>query len=591
MSSRQLSNLLDEQTTLRTQMEDLFAQRAAITLQMKEIEERLHWIDGEIDRVESEEVEIEVKHEPAVNQLTQHPDEFLTDPTSDDVEDMIDDMKEAAGFGNADSRRVSESPAFNTFDNQQFNQDQGDQKPAAQRNYSTNVNPFGDLWSAKDRNQFEYDGNCASNFKPAAPASAAAKSNTLERYFVRSEPAAAPAATSTQNNQSILPNSMSRTNNTLSNINYPPNNNQQHPWTQRLHHHLHHTFRIPSFRDHQLSIINGTLSNRDVFVIMRTGGGKSLTYQLPAILEMESSNKVTVVISPLLSLIRDQEEQMNQIYPGSATSFTSGMGREEHAQRWDRVRDANGGVALVFVTPEKVASSGKFKGEMERLFGAGRLGRFVIGKCYKDITNFECMLVYQVANSLAFINHRRSTLCYTMGEFKKPECYRNELKRFIQHLTFILCVIYFYQGHDFRPDYTKLGILKHHFPSIPVLAVTATASDRVRQDCCDILKLNKNHLFFRSTANRPNLTYIVKSKADSKDAVINDMVAFIKDNHENEAGIIYTFSKKEADEVSDSLCSNGIVARAYHSDVSESRKNAVHRSWMRNETQVRPSSC
>jgi superfamily II DNA helicase RecQ len=120
-----------------------------------------------------------------------------------------------------------------------------------------------------------------------------------------------------------------------------------------------------------------------------------------------------------------------------------------------------------------------------------------------------------------------------------------------------------------------------------VLAVTATASDRVRQDCCDILRLDKNHLFFRSTANRPNLTYIVKCKADSKDAVINDMVAFIKDNHEHDAGIIYTFSKKEADEVADALCTNSIVARAYHSDVSESRKNAVHRSWMRNDTQVR----
>ena len=93
-------------------------------------------------------------------------------------------------------------------------------------------------------------------------------------------------------------------------------------------------------------------------------------------------------------------------------------------------------------------------------------------------------------------------------------------------------------------------------------------------------------MFFRSTANRPNLTYIVKTKPDSKDAVIKDMVAFIKDNHENEAGIIYAFSRKESDEVADALCTNGIVARSYHSDVSDSRKNMIHRSWMRNETQV-----
>ena len=113
---------------------------------------------------------------------------------------------------------------------------------------------------------------------------------------------------------------------------------------------------------------------------MRTGGGKSLTYQLPALLEMESNNKITVVISPLISLIQDQIHQMNAIYPKSAVGFTSGMGREQHATQWQRVRDVGGGVALVFVTPEKVGKSGRFKGEMERLCQEGRLGRFVIGE-------------------------------------------------------------------------------------------------------------------------------------------------------------------------------------------------------------------
>lgn len=139
---------------------------------------------------------------------------------------------------------------------------------------------------------------------------------------------------------------------------------------------------------------------------------------------------------------------------------------------------------------------------------------------------------------------------------------------------------------DFRPDYTKLGILKHHFPSVPVLAVTATASERVRHDCAQILRLDRNYRFFRSTANRPNLNYSVRIKPDSKDALIDDMVDFIKANHFEEAGIIYTFSKKEADDVANRLCDNGIVARSYHSDVHETTKDQVQRSWMRNETQV-----
>ena len=82
----------------------------------------------------------------------------------------------------------------------------------------------------------------------------------------------------------------------------------------------------------------------------------------------------------------------------------------------------------------------------------------------------------------------------------------------------------------------KLGVLKHHFPNIPVLAVTATASDRVRHDCVNILRMKNNYKFFRSTANRPNLNYSVRYKQDSKDAVINDMVAFIQENHAGEAG-------------------------------------------------------
>lgn len=101
--------------------------------------------------------------------------------------------------------------------------------------------------------------------------------------------------------------------------------------------HLQHTFNIAQFRGHQEAIINATMSGQDTFVIMRTGGGKSLCYQLPAVLEVESSRQkkgITIVIAPLVSLIRDQEEQMNQMRPGSAVSFTSGMagGQSEHAR-------------------------------------------------------------------------------------------------------------------------------------------------------------------------------------------------------------------------------------------------------------------
>jgi superfamily II DNA/RNA helicase len=354
-----------------------------------------------------------------------------------------------------------------------------------------------------------------------------------------------------------------------------PYSHDQFPWSHKVSDLLHNTFRIPSFRDYQKEIINATLSGQDVFVLMRTGGGKSLTYQLPALLEGRSSsasaskNKVTLCISPLLSLIQDQEEQMNAYCPGSALSFTSGLAgcQTEQARRWNLVRDASAGVCLIFVTPEKVHKSNKLRNELQKLHDAHRLGRFVIDEAH----------------------------CASQW------------------------------GSDFRPDYAQLGILKRHFPDVPVLAVTATASQRVRNDVCRILGLcspispsaaslalgnntvrsgaantttkvrGRPYCFFRSTAHRPNLTYSVRTKVDGKDAVIVDMVAFIKERYsaqnggsarKNAAGIVYTLSRKDADQVASKLCDYGIVARPYHSEVSPTQKQAIHASWMKNQTQV-----
>lgn len=138
-------------------------------------------------------------------------------------------------------------------------------------------------------------------------------------------------------------------------------------------------------------------------------------------------------------------------------------------------------------------------------------------------------------------------------------------------------------GHDFRPDYTKLGLLKTHFPTIPMLAVTATASDRVRDDVCNILRLGRSYEFFRSSAKRPNLTYSVRKKTNK---CVDDMAEFIQEHHATDPGIIYTMTRKEADEVATKLCEHGIVARSYHSSVTPANKERIHKSWMRNETQV-----
>ena len=130
-----------------------------------------------------------------------------------------------------------------------------------------------------------------------------------------------------------------------------------------------------------------------------------------------------------------------------------------------------------------------------------------------------------------------------------------------------------------------------HFPHIPLIAVTATASQRVREDCARILRIGTNYQLFRSTANRKNLNYSIRPKPDGAQKVIDDMIDFIKTHHPTNAGIIYCFSRKEAEYVANRLCAGGIVARPYHAEISQEQKDQTQRSWQRNQTQVVVGEC
>lgn len=130
-----------------------------------------------------------------------------------------------------------------------------------------------------------------------------------------------------------------------------------------------------------------------------------------------------------------------------------------------------------------------------------------------------------------------------------------------------------------------------HFPHIPLIAVTATASQRVREDCARILRIGTNYQLFRSTANRNNLNYSIRPKPEGAQNVIDDMIDFIKTHHPTNAGIIYCFSRKEAEDVADRLCAGGIVARPYHAEISQEQKDQTQRSWQRNQTQVVVGEC
>jgi RecQ family ATP-dependent DNA helicase len=569
-----LSALETKRTEKRQLAEDLFNRMQAMNQQIKSMQQQikdteneLHQVDDDITKAEKGLLEAarqrqkpvhssqnsivlsehrgspsatqtqadEVLTDPMTFPFTMNPDEHVADPMTqtqainDDDDDDGDYERRNGSFAAAyrpSPRSSSVGPLELTTNNRTMTRRK---PPPGQEAMSIHKSPPGQDAMSIHSSPAESETQENNGVAPSVAVAPRGRPGTLDSFFnsiPTSSTATAPAPRQPQQQQQQRQPQQSN----VARQQVDPNG-ERFPWSEKVDSLLRNTFHINGFRDHQKEIINATLGGQDVFVIMRTGGGKSLTYQLPALIEGRGrERKVSFVISPLLSLIQDQEEQMNAFSPGSAISFTSSIqgGQAEHARRWDMVRDPEQGMCLVFVTPEKVSKSGKLRSEMEKLFNQGRLGRFVIDECH-------CACQW---------------------------------------------------GHDFRPDYAQLGILKRHFPSIPVIAVTATASDKVRQDCCTILALGSNYRFFRSTANRLNLQYSVRPKPDGKDAVVDEMVTFIKEKHPQSAGIVYTLSRKDADTVASCLCEYGVVARPYHSDVSPKNKEMVHRSWMRNETQV-----
>lgn len=218
------------------------------------------------------------------------------------------------------------------------------------------------------------------------------------------------------------------------------------PWTKSLEDNNKKVFGNHSFRPNQREIINATMSRYDVFVLMPTGGGKSLTYQLPALI----CPGVTLVISPLVSLIQDQIMHLLQANI-PATYLSANM---DWSEQQEILRELNSDYCkfkLLYVTPEKVAKSDVLLRQLESLHARELLARIVIDEAH--------------------------------------------------------CVSQW--GHDFRPDYQGLGILKQKFPSTPVLALTATATASVKEDVVRALAL-VNCIIFRQSFNRPNLQFASK---------------------------------------------------------------------------------
>jgi ATP-dependent DNA helicase RecQ len=282
---------------------------------------------------------------------------------------------------------------------------------------------------------------------------------------------------------------------------------------------LHDVFGYAAFRGAQAEIVDHVIAGGDALVLMPTGGGKSLCFQVPAIARHRREQGVAIVVSPLIALMHDQVGALEEA--GVHAAFLNSSLTLEQTQKIEREM-MGGRLVLLYVAPERLTTP-RMLAQLDALEERGLLSLFAIDEAH--------------------------------------------------------CVSQW--GHDFREDYLALNVLHERFPGVPRIALTATADDLTRADIIKRLALEDARLFI-SSFDRPNIRYAVVEKDDAR----KQLLRFIQDEHEGEAGIVYCQSRKKVDETAAWLASEGITALAYHAGLDADMRRRHQDRFLREEAIV-----
>lgn len=293
------------------------------------------------------------------------------------------------------------------------------------------------------------------------------------------------------------------------------------PFIDEIYTVLNKTFGLKSFRPNQLEAVVASLLGKDVFVLLPTGGGKSLCFQLPALVKGGKTCGVTVVVSPLISLMQDQVQHLQEKHIRAGMISSKGT----HDERNQAIKSlTTGQYDLVYLSPEMINNSGRIQKILIKLHENEMLARVVVDEAH--------------------------------------------------------CVSSW--GHDFRPDYKGMNFFKQNFPNLPIMALTATASEKVRLDIIHNLQM-KDPVMLKQSFNRTNLFYTVMNKPPS---IYEWIRKYITENHRGETGIIYCHSKQSCETTSEKLNECGISCMYYHAGMDSEERLDVQLQWQQNRVQL-----